>query len=110
MTTRIGASSFLVVVSILLVACAGPGGQTAGTSPAAPAGPAGPPASLEKVTIALPSVSGVFVPYMLGLQEGFFREEGLDVELPAMRSNLVTAALAAGEADYTGMFGPSVRD
>lgn len=110
MVTLIAALSFLVVVSLLLTACAGPGGQTAGTIPAAPAEPSRPPASLEKVTIALPSVSGVFVPYVLGLQEGYFREEGLDVELPAMRSNLVTAALAAGEADYTGMFGPSVRD
>jgi ABC-type nitrate/sulfonate/bicarbonate transport system substrate-binding protein len=114
----------------LLVACAPAGGSPAGSAPAsssagstaagrpataagaAPAGgaSAAPSAPLEKINFALPSVSGVFVPHVLAVQKGFFREEGFEVEMPVMRSNLVTAAIASGEADYTGMFGPAVRD
>jgi ABC-type nitrate/sulfonate/bicarbonate transport system substrate-binding protein len=87
-------------------ASAGNGGTAvvAGPSAGAAAGP------LAKITIALPSVTGVFIPHVLAQQQGFFREEGLDAELPVMRSNLVTAGLASGEADYSGVFGPGVRD
>jgi ABC-type nitrate/sulfonate/bicarbonate transport system substrate-binding protein len=108
----------------LLGACAAPGGGapgaagapggSAGGAPAAGAGSstAGAPAAgpLEKINFVLPSVAGVFIPHILAKQKGFFAEEGFEVEMPVMRSNLVTAAIASGEADYTGMFGPAVRD
>jgi NitT/TauT family transport system substrate-binding protein len=102
----------------LVAACAtpgaGPGSAARAVSgpapPAAPeAAPAGRPA-LEKVQLALPSVSGVFAPHVLAQQKGFFREEGLEVDLPVLRTNLVTAGLASGEVDYAGSFGPMVRD
>jgi ABC-type nitrate/sulfonate/bicarbonate transport system substrate-binding protein len=108
-----------LLVAVLVGCAAAPSGRTAGagvaeptasaTGPAAASAP-GPMAPPEKVTLALPSVSGVFIPHVLAQQKGFFREEGLDVELPVLRSNLVTAGLASGEADYTGVFGPGVRD
>jgi ABC-type nitrate/sulfonate/bicarbonate transport system substrate-binding protein len=62
------------------------------------------------VVFALPVVSGNYAPHVLAVQKGFFREEGLDVELPVMRSNLIAAGLAAGEVDYAGSFSPSVRN
>src|SRR5438067_9644511 len=107
-----GVSVGLLVAALVGCAPAG-GGRPAGEGSAAPepaasaSAPTGPP---EHVTLALPSVAGVFIPHVLAQQKGFFREEGLDVELPVMRSNLVTAGLASGEADYSGQFGPTVRD
>jgi len=93
-------------------AAAGPaaGGQAVGPVPAA-AGPAAPAAPAgEKITFALPAVSGVFAPHVLARDQGFFREEGFDVELPLTRSNLLSAGMAAGEIDYAGSFSPSVRN
>jgi len=63
----------------------------------------------EKVVFALPSVAGVFAPHHVALQKGLFREEGLEVELPVTRSNLIAAGMTAGEIDYSGSFSPSVR-
>ncbi|HEY7062943.1 MAG TPA: ABC transporter substrate-binding protein [Chloroflexota bacterium] len=88
-------------------AAASGAGAPQGAAPAGSAAPAGP---LEKINLAIPSVAGVFIPHVVAQQQGFFREEGLDVEMPVMRSNLVTTALATGEAEYNGQFGPTVRD
>ena len=89
---------------------AGASTAVAGGSGGAPSGSASATGPAEKVVVALPSVSGVFIPHVLAREKGFFREERLDVELPVLRSNLVTAGLASGEADYSGTFGPAVRD
>jgi ABC-type nitrate/sulfonate/bicarbonate transport system substrate-binding protein len=112
----------------VLAGCAAPGGGRRAGDPAAPAGPARPAASgdsarspdsssraesaagrpLERIVLALPTVSGVFVPHMLASDKGFFREEGFEVEYPVMRANLVVTALTSGDADYNGMIGPSI--
>jgi ABC-type nitrate/sulfonate/bicarbonate transport system substrate-binding protein len=63
----------------------------------------------EKVVFALPSVAGSYAPHHVALHKGLFREEGLDVELPVTRSNLIAAGLTAGEIDYSGSVSPSVR-
>ncbi|HZU07956.1 MAG TPA: ABC transporter substrate-binding protein [Chloroflexota bacterium] len=111
----------LLVGALLGVACAegagaprgapapsppGPGGAAPGPDSAAPAAPQ----ALEKVVFALPSVSGNYAPQMLAVQKGYFREEGLDVELPVSRSQLISTGLAAGEIDYAGSFSPSIRN
>jgi NitT/TauT family transport system substrate-binding protein len=62
----------------------------------------------ERIVFALPVVSGVFIPHVLARDRGFFREEGFEVEMPIMRTNLVITALTSGEADYNGMIGPSI--
>jgi ABC-type nitrate/sulfonate/bicarbonate transport system substrate-binding protein len=105
----------LGLLATVLVAC-GPGGAAPPTAerpsesaPGAPAAAPAPSAPLEKVVFALPSVAGVFAPHQVALQQGLFREEGLDVELPVTRSNLIAAGLTAGEIDYSGSFSPSVR-
>ncbi|HZU06715.1 MAG TPA: ABC transporter substrate-binding protein [Chloroflexota bacterium] len=101
----------LGLVVAVLVACAPGGGSApAGASAAqAPVAEAGAAPAPERVVLALPVVSGVFVPHVLAQRQGFFRAEGLEVELPVMRTNLVIAALSSGEADYNGMFSPTVR-
>ncbi|HZS00695.1 MAG TPA: ABC transporter substrate-binding protein [Chloroflexota bacterium] len=106
---------FLGLVAGALVACTPAASSgTAVEQPAAPRPPApaveAPAAPAEKLVLALPSIAGVFIPHVLAQQKGFFSEEGFDVELPVLRSNLVSAGLASGEADYSGVFGPAVRD
>jgi NitT/TauT family transport system substrate-binding protein len=85
------------------------GASGSAPGPGAPAAPAA-ARPLEKTTFALPAVAGGFVPHYIAQQKGFFHEEGLEVELPAVRSNLIPAALSAGEADYAGHFSPTVRN
>jgi ABC-type nitrate/sulfonate/bicarbonate transport system substrate-binding protein len=114
----------LGLVAVILAGCAAPGGGAragpagvpaaragaAGDAAAAPARTDGDPAArpLERIVLALPAVSGVFIPHMIARDRGFFREEGFEVEFPLMRANLVITALTSGEADYDGMIGPSI--
>ena len=103
---------------VALLGCAAPGGQgaaprgDAGAAPVAAGAAARPPAAAaqEKITFALPAVSGVFAPHILADQKGFFREEGFVVDMPVTRSNLIPPGLSAGEIDYAGSFSPSVRN
>jgi NitT/TauT family transport system substrate-binding protein len=82
------------------------GANAAAASSAAVSDPSARP--LERLVIALPVVTGVFVPHVLARDKGFFREEGFEVEFPVMRTNLVVTALSSGEADYNSMIGPSI--
>jgi NitT/TauT family transport system substrate-binding protein len=99
----------------LLAACAVGGESRPAAEPSrlnagAPAPTAASPSPLPtKLVFALPSVAGVFLPHQLALRKGFFAEEGFAVEMPVTRSNLIAVGLTAGEIDYTGSFGPSVR-
>jgi NitT/TauT family transport system substrate-binding protein len=110
------------LVAVVLVGCAAPGSPArpgearAGAAESRAAGAqvveavGGEPAArpLERIVIAMPSVTGVFAPHHLARDKGFFREEGFEVEFPVMRVNLVVTALSTGEADYDGMIGPSI--
>src|SRR3954452_20969737 len=112
------------LVAVALVGCgaaggaSGPPGVPSGAASAPPppsAASAGAPptvdlATLQKVVMALPVASGTLTPHVLAQQKGFFRAEGLDVELPIMRSNLISAAMTAGEVDYDGSISPAVRN
>jgi ABC-type nitrate/sulfonate/bicarbonate transport system substrate-binding protein len=102
----------LVLLGSLLVGCAtdrGGSPQPAAAPPAAAAlgEPTSPPA-VERINLGLPVVTGVFGPHVLARDKGFFRAEGLDVEFPIMRTNLVVTALTTGEVQFNSMFGPSV--
>lgn len=99
----------LGVISLLLAACGGAGGQASPTAPAGSASPqalqsptaaavqpsaaqptatpgvtgpaAGTPAGLRKVTLALGYIPNVqFAPFYLAAEKGYYRQEGLDVE------------------------------
>jgi ABC-type nitrate/sulfonate/bicarbonate transport system substrate-binding protein len=108
----------------VLVAC-GPGGSerpaAPGSAPAsaaagvapAPSGPgpgrssAGPP---EKIVYALGNASGVQIPPVVARHKGFFQEEGLEVELPIIPSNVAASGTATGEIDYNSQSSGSVRN
>lgn len=115
------------LVVVVLAGCAAPGGARPGEARAGPVEssaafadarggdpaatrPDGVPASrpVERLVLALPAVTGVFIPHVLARDKGFFREEGFEVEFPVMRANLVITALSSGEAEYNGMIGPSI--
>jgi ABC-type nitrate/sulfonate/bicarbonate transport system substrate-binding protein len=114
----------LGLVVVMLGGCAAPSDRSASSSGATAPGasqaasraegvaPSAPAASrpVEKITYALAAASGVFVPPNLARDKGFFREEGFEVEMPVMRSNLLAPGMTAGEVDYAGTFSPSVRN
>src|SRR5687767_3200126 len=76
----------------------------------APAPAAAPQQPLEKIVLPVAAPSGGFAAHVIAQRHGFFRAEGLDAEMPIMRTNLIAAALVAGEADYSGQAGPIVRN
>jgi len=63
-----------------------------------------PPASgqaLEKVHLSMPTKNLLVWPFVMAKEAGIYRDEGLEVEISLLRSNLVPAALTSGEVDYT---------
>jgi NitT/TauT family transport system substrate-binding protein len=125
----------LGLIVALLVGCSAPTAQPGGAAAAsvAPAKPAtavqaqaatpapsvastGAPASaplaapqaLTKVVQALPVDSFGFLPLYVAREEGFFREEGLELESPVMGSNTALAGLVSGSVDFASA-GSGVR-
>ena len=108
----------VAALAALLVACGGAATPAPSAPPGLVATSTGAPVSApvsssgqppERVTYALPSVSGLFVPPVLAEQMGYFREEGLQVDLPVVRANMLLPALLAGEADYIAAVSAAVR-
>jgi ABC-type nitrate/sulfonate/bicarbonate transport system substrate-binding protein len=59
-----------------------------------------------KVRAVFPAVDVQYLPAILAQTKGFFREEGLDVELIVMRGGIVgVQALIAGNVDFVMQFG-----
>lgn len=56
----------------------------------------------KKVRLALPSTNVTFIPMFAALRKGYFKDEGLDVEIVMMRANLASTALVTGDIDYNG--------
>ncbi len=64
---------------------------------------------LEKVRIAYSSISGNQVPAWVAYEKGFFRKNGLDVELVFIESGTKAVnALLSGDVAFSQMAGPSV--
>ena len=70
-------------------------------------------AAAKKVRLALPSTNVTFAPIFAAVRKGFYRDEGLDVEIILMRANLASSALLTGDIDYngavTGVIGGAVK-
>ncbi|OLE37873.1 MAG: hypothetical protein AUG00_06920 [Candidatus Rokubacteria bacterium 13_1_20CM_2_70_7] len=65
---------------------------------------AGPPVhaqTVERVRLSVPTRNLMMWPVVMAKEAGIYREEGLDVEISVVRSDLVPAALTAGDLDYT---------
>jgi len=63
----------------------------------------------DKIRISISSLDAAFLTGGVALKRGFFKEEGLDVELIRMNANVSITALATGDIDYTMIFGSVVR-
>jgi ABC-type nitrate/sulfonate/bicarbonate transport system substrate-binding protein len=57
--------------------------------------------SLEKVRIGISDVSFTFLPHLIAKETGIFQRRGLHVEVIFIGGPVGTAALAAGELDYS---------
>jgi NitT/TauT family transport system substrate-binding protein len=78
-------------------------------SVAAFAPPARSQEALEKVSLAYSSRSIASIDLYIGLERGFFREEGLDAQLVLVRSNVAVSAALAGEVHAVGSIGTVIR-
>lgn len=63
----------------------------------------------EKVRLALPAVVVMYAPLGLGIRQGFFARENLEVEIVIMRTDLAIAALGTGEIDFIAHGGAAIR-
>ena len=63
----------------------------------------------EKVRLSVSSIDVSFLTAGVGYKRGFFRDEGLDVELIRMNANISVTALSTGDIDYTMIFASVVR-
>ena len=107
-----GMCALLAVLVVWLgVGCAPTGGTSApasgGQTAAAPADPAAapaaasPPAPPVKVRAAVTSLTGSGTPLWAGIEAGYFRQEGLDIEYTAFPNGTeAVSALMANEVDF----------
>lgn len=60
---------------------------------------------LRKIHVAIPSVSPVATPFVVAKEKGYYREEGLEVELVVMRAARTIQALVGGNVDFSSAGG-----
>src|ERR1051325_1238510 len=63
----------------------------------------------EKIRVSVTNYNLSYLSAGVAAQRGFFREEGLDVEIVRMNANVAMSALIAGECDYTMIFASVIR-
>lgn len=63
----------------------------------------------ETVKFVLPGNSMGYLPLFVAVHRGFFKDEGLDIELPRLLPSLAHNALIAGEAHYHGLADSALR-
>ena len=57
----------------------------------------------ESIKFALPGNSMGYLPLFVAVHRGFFKDEGLDIELPRLIPAMAQNALLAGEVHYHGL-------
>jgi ABC-type nitrate/sulfonate/bicarbonate transport system substrate-binding protein len=63
----------------------------------------------EKIRVAVTNPNMSFLPSQVALKKGFFKDEGLDVEIIRMNVPNIVTALVTGDIGYTLLFGSVVR-
>jgi len=65
--------------------------------------------SAEVVRFAIPSRSVSVMPIVIALKEGFYRDEGMEVEIIHMNSQIAVTATVAGSVEFSSTPGPAVN-
>jgi NitT/TauT family transport system substrate-binding protein len=69
--------------------------------------------TVKKIRMGISTTSIVFLPFYAALQKGFYRDEGIDLELIVMSATLASTAVLTGDVDYngavTGVIGAAVQ-
>ena len=63
----------------------------------------------QQIKFALPGNSMGYLPLFVAVHRGFFKDEGLDIELPRLRPSIAQNALLAGEVHYHGLADSALR-
>ncbi len=75
--------------------------------------PRGQAQTLKKVRMGSSSTNVSFLAIYTALHRGFYKDEGIDLEIIQMSANLTSAAILSGDLDYsaavTGLIGGAVR-
>jgi ABC-type nitrate/sulfonate/bicarbonate transport system substrate-binding protein len=66
-------------------------------------------AAAEKIKFALPGNSMGYLPLFVAVHRGFFKDEGIDIELPRLVPAIAQNALLAGEVQYHGLADSGLR-
>jgi NitT/TauT family transport system substrate-binding protein len=86
----------------LLLACTGGGAPAASPSPAAggPAAPAAPAGPLTTLTLGI--VAAVGYPFYIGIERGYYREQGIDLQIETVRTGTdMVPMIANGQLDIS---------
>ncbi|HEX5608222.1 MAG TPA: ABC transporter substrate-binding protein, partial [Candidatus Binatia bacterium] len=70
---------------------------------------AGPARGDESIKFALPGNSMGYLPLFVAVHRGFFKDEGLEIELPRFIPAIAQNALLAGEVQYHGLADSGLR-
>jgi len=65
--------------------------------------------AMDKLLVAVPVVAVQYAPIYLGLKQGLFAEEGLELEIHVVRTDLAIAGLSKGKLDYIAHGGAALR-
>ncbi|HEY3305594.1 MAG TPA: ABC transporter substrate-binding protein [Candidatus Binatia bacterium] len=67
----------------------------------------------KKIRMGISTTSIVFLPFYAAVQKGFYKDEGIDLELIVMSATLASTAVLTGDVDYngavTGVIGAAVQ-
>jgi NitT/TauT family transport system substrate-binding protein len=69
---------------------------------------AAPAQAADKIKASIPVTTGTYAMYYIAEDKGYFKDEGLDVELIVAGGGTATPALIAGELDYNGSPGAAI--
>ncbi|MBI2848544.1 MAG: ABC transporter substrate-binding protein [Chloroflexi bacterium] len=75
----------------------------------ATARPATPTTRLERVIVGSPATALDFLPIIIGIEKGIFKEEGVDAVEQIIRSDIAIAGLMAKEVDFMTAIGSATR-
>lgn len=67
----------------------------------------------KKIRMGISTTSVVFLPFYAAVHKGFYKDEGIDLELIVMSATLASAAVLTGDVEYngavTGVIGAAVQ-